>query len=117
MPTPPTTDITLFGPSPVADLTKDLTKRVHLPSPACFRLHPAAFPKKRLAPDFTGISCVSRWNLTSCGFRRMSALSRNDDTGSYRRLALVSLGFVIPAPDLTAICPVRRLTQFQISKL
>jgi hypothetical protein len=90
---------------------------VHLPARAFVCLHPAASSKTQLSPYLTGILSTSRWNITLYIGGRMSSQSCNDDTGRPLRLNLISLGFITSAMDLTAICPVRRLTQFQISEL
>jgi hypothetical protein len=106
-----------FTHNRVADLTKDLSKMVHLPSPAFVYLHPVASLKTQLSPYLTVVLSTSRWNITLYIGGRMSSQSRNDDTGHPLRLTLISLGFVTSAKNLTAICPVRRLTKFQISDL
>jgi uncharacterized membrane protein YhaH (DUF805 family) len=90
---------------------------VHLPSPAFVYLHPAASSKTQRSPYLTGILSASRWNITLYIGGKMSSQSCNDDTGHPLRVALISLVFVIAITDLTAICPVRRLTQFQIPEL
>jgi hypothetical protein len=75
-----------------ADLTKDLSKMVHLPSPAFVYLHPAASSKTQRSPYLTGILSASRWNITLYIGGRMSSQSCNDDAGLYPVHPLISLG-------------------------
>ena len=81
-----------FTHNRVADLTKDLSKMLHLPARAFVCLHPAASSKTQLSPYLTGILSTSRWNITLYIGGRMSSQSCNDDGELPPGHPLISLG-------------------------
>jgi hypothetical protein len=80
-----------FVSSWVTDLTKDLSKIVHLPARAFVCLLPAASSKNQLSPYLTGILSASHWNITLYIGGRMSSQSCNDDAGLCPVHPLISL--------------------------